>query len=181
MEGPPSQRARDRGAAYPDSSSRRMEPQPRFRAPSYERYREPPPQRPPRVVLEDVMGEISALQDTITQMSARQPEKTEVIGLFHDLEASFKKELAHYYPAEVIDAKLAERTQIIKTVRDEVATLQQKVDTEKQSMRQDILNLKKHEWGIWEKRAVVAFSIFTGGIFVIALIIDFTKLALGVH
>lgn len=179
MEGPPSQRPRDRVPVYPDASSRRTEP-PRGRS-GYGGYREPPPQRPPRIVLEDVMDELSALQETVTQMIARQPEKTEVIGLFHDLDASFKKELAHYYPAEVIDAKLAERTQIIQTVRDEVQTLQQKVDAEKQSVRQDILNLKHNEWGVWQRRAVVAFSVFTGAIFVIALIIDFTKLALGVH
>lgn len=169
MQQPPNQSRR----RPPEDYSERGQPP---RQP-YPRYRQEPP--PPRLALEDVMDELATLQRTVANLSARQPSKDEVTGLFRELETSFKAQLAHYYTAEMVDAKLAERSQIVQTVQSQITDVQQKLETEKQALRE--VKALHGGWRLWQIQVVVANSLFVGGILLLELIIAVIKLALGIH
>lgn len=137
-------------------------------------YRQEPPRRrpPPALALEDVMDELGDVQATIVQMAAQQPRKEEFLALFREMETAVKQHMANYYPADVVDAKIAERAQIAQALRDQVAQLQHDFEVTRNVTQQDVIALKATVWTNAQKRVIMWSCATIAGVFSCALLIQ---------
>lgn len=155
--------------------SRREEP-PRSEA-AYQSYRQRQSHAPVPAV-EDVLEELATLQHAVAQLASNQPAKNEVLEAIHTLEASFTRKLANYYPAEVIEAKLQERAQILQTVRGELEEVRQKALVARSDEQVLTRTFLRAFWATWQARAVVISCLILAGIFTGVVIIDIIQAAL---
>lgn len=130
--------------------------------------REPEPPDP----LEEVLGEIATLQHAITKLSNDLPAKEEVLGLVREVEAKFGSQLANYYPKDVMDDKLAERSQIWQALQGQLDETRQKIDAPRQDGQTFTHTFLRAFFNTWQSWAVVVSCLILATIFSVVVLID---------
>lgn len=136
------------------------------------------PTRPPRPALEEITAQVEALHEQVAHLTNTQLTSEQVTSLVRDIELTLQQQFTRYYSAEIIEAKLAERGQVIGALQEQLADLRQRIETERQAIRQEVSALKAGALRLWERRIVVAWAIFGGGVFAVSLLVQFFRLAL---
>lgn len=140
-----------------------------------ERAREPYPPPRPRFSLEDVAESVAALQETVDRLTSSQLTRDHITSVLHEFEVVIQQQFTRYYSAEIVEAKLTERAQVLHAMQERIDTLAAKIDAERQATQRDVAVLKAGGWRAWERRLVVASAIFVGGVFAFALLVDLLK------
>lgn len=148
---------------YPDQRQRQPSPAQPYRRERYE---------PPSDMLDEVLAQIATLERTVAKLAESALGKDEILGLVREAVADFKRQLANYYPADFIDAKLAERAQILQALRSEWDDFRQKMQASHVESQVSVSAFVRAFWSTWQARAVLASVIVLGGIFTGVIIID---------